>query len=260
MIRSVFITGSNSGIGKEMALHYARQGAFVGLAARRGDLLEETKKECIEAGGKAEVFQLDVNDKEALQEAAKRFIEISGSIDLVVANAGASAGDRLTSGDSSSINFLLNTNIIGVTNTIYPFIPHMKDNGGGKIAIVGSMASSRGLPGKGGYSASKRALRVLGESWRMSLKRYGINITVFSPGFIDTPFVKRNKYPMPFMISAKEAAAIMVKAIDKGKGHHIFPWQMRFLYPIIAILPESLIGMVVNRDKYEIDRSKGSVN
>jgi len=256
MVKSVFITGGNSGIGREFAIYYAKQGAHIGLAARRIDLLKSVAEEISKEGGTANIYELDVSDRQACSDAANDFIKKAGSIDLVIANAGASVGDRLYGGDSSSINYLFTTNILGTTNTIYPFIPQMKMQKSGHIAIVGSMASSRGMPGKGGYSASKRALRVLAESWRISLKKSGIAVTVFSPGFIDTPFVTKNKYPMPFMISAEEAVKIMTNALNKGAKHLIFPWQWRILSPIISILPDALIGMFVNRDKFEIDKAK----
>lgn len=259
MIKSVFITGGNSGIGLEIALYYARKGAHIGIAARREELSHEAARKCKDSGAQATVYKVDVTDGSELRKAAEDFISQNKTIDLVVANAGVSSGDHLTSGDPSRINFLLKTNIIGVTNTVYPFIPSMISQGFGKIAIIGSMASSRGLPGKGGYSASKRALRTLAESWRISLKKEGVSISVFSPGFIDTPFIKKNKYPMPFMISAADAAAIIVKAVENGKKHLIFPWQWRLLYPLISILPDLAIGLTVNKKKYSIDQSESSV-
>ena len=160
MAQKVFITGASSGIGEALAYVYAHEGAVLGLAARRTDRLEQVAERCRELGGNPHIYTLDVADQSACQLTAKQFIEDAGGIDTVIANAGVGGKDKITSGDPEHINRILRINIMGVTNTVIPFLPCMKGQKSGQVAIISSIAGTRGLIGHGGYSGSKAALRI----------------------------------------------------------------------------------------------------
>ena len=157
-MKKVFITGASSGIGEYLAYAYAKQGYFVGLASRREDRLKNVASKCFEYGSDAKVYPLDVLDGDACQKAIQDFIELPGRVDSVFANAGIGNPDKLSSGRSNAMNQILSVNILGVTNVVMPFIPHFKEQKSGKIAVISSVASFRGLAHHSAYSGSKAAV------------------------------------------------------------------------------------------------------
>ena len=161
-------------------------------------------------------------------------------IDIVIANAGVAYSDKISSGDPTRINKVFSTNVIGVTNSIIPFIPKMKEEKSGKIVIISSIASFRPIAYHGGYSSSKAAVRMIADSWRMALKKYNIQLTSICPGFIVSEMTDVNKFPMPFLLQTEDAAKKMVKAIDKGKKTFILPWQVKMIIKLTRWLPTPL--------------------
>ena len=240
MTKKVFIMGASTGIGKALATHYADQDTILGLAARRVDLLEDVARECRNDNAKTYVFKVDVNDEENCSIAANEFIGITGGIDIVIANSGMGSNDDLLSGSSKRINKILSTNILGVTNTIIPFLPTMKNQNSGTIVGISSVASFIPLPNRGGYSSSKVAVRRLFDSWRPTLKEYGIKVVTICPGFIDTPMTERIKFK-PFLKDADNAAIAFAKAIEKGEKTYVYPWQMRWLVRLVKLIPQGII-------------------
>ena len=130
--------------------------------------------------------------------------------------------------------------VIGVTNSIIPFVPNMKEAKSGKIVIISSIASFRPIAYHGGYSSSKAAVRMFADSWRMALKKYKIQLTAICPGFIVSEMTDENKFPMPFLLQTDQAAKKMVKAIDKGKKTYILPWQYKTIIYLTRWLPTPL--------------------
>ena len=174
--QKIFITGASSGIGEAIAYEYASQGAVLGLAARRSEKLETVKTKCMELGAKdVKNYSLDVSNTKESMSVAKDFVGFDKEgIDIVVANAGVAASDNLSSGDPTKINQNLIINIIGLTNSIVPFVPTMKSQKDGNIVIMSSIASFTAPAYFGGYAASKVAVRRLGDTWRTTLKKHNV--------------------------------------------------------------------------------------
>lgn len=241
MKKKVFITGASSGIGKALAIEYAKRGAILGLSARRTEKLKKVAKQCEEFGAKKVfVYALDVTNETESTNTTKQFLTDAHGIDIVIANAGVAYSDKISSGDPTQINKVISTNVIGVTNSIIPFIPKMKEEQSGKIVIISSIASFRPIAFHAGYSASKAAVRMIADSWRMALKKYKIQLTSICPGFIVSEMTDENKFPMPFLLQTDDAAKKMVKAIDKGKKTYILPWQVRMIIYLTRWLPTPL--------------------
>lgn len=247
MNKNIFITGASSGIGEYVAYEYAKQGATIGLAARRKELLEKVSAKCIELGGKPMIYKTDVSDQTDTKKAIDDFITESGGIDIVIANAGISGKIDLESGNADEINRMLSTNILGVTNTVLPVLPTMLEKQSGRVVVVSSIAGFRGLPGRSGYSASKVAIRFMANSWRSSFAKDGISFTTICPGFIDTDLTGSHKYYMPFLMNVEVFAKKMVNAIEKKKKIYIAPWQWRFIIPLIKTVPEWLLNYVASK-------------
>ena len=127
--KSVFITGASSGIGKSLAFEYAKKKYVIGLTARRDQLLKEIALKCNELGGEAYAYKV-----------ANEFLKKVNSMDIIIANAGISGDDGIYDSNSKRINNILNTNIIGVTNSLMPFIPTLKKQSDGTLVCLSSVA------------------------------------------------------------------------------------------------------------------------
>ena len=235
-MKKIFITGVSSGIGKELALEYAKQKCIIGISARRLDLLKNIAKDCNDLGSKTHVYQLDVQNRKKCEIVIGDFLKIAGGIDCVIANAGIGGDDNLFSGTSKNINNILNTNIKGVTNVIMPFIPIMKSQNHGTLVSVSSVASYMPLPFHGGYASSKIAIRRIFDSWRPSLQKYNLNLVSICPGFIDTPMVKGPARNFPLQ-KADYAAKKIIYAIEKGKNNFVYPKYYYFLIWLFNLTP-----------------------
>ena len=243
MKKKVFITGSSSGIGEYLAYAYSKLNYFVGLAARREDKLHQVASKCTKMGGETKIYQLDVLNEENCIKAINDFIELPGEMDTVYANAGIGSPDQLSSGKAETMNRILQTNILGVTNTVMPFIPHMKSQKHGKIAVISSIASFRGLPHHSAYSGSKAAVRNICQGWQSALKKHSVSVTAVCPGFIKSEMTDSNNFYMPFLMDTDVAAKKIIRAVDRKKKVYIFPWQMRLLaIPILKHAPDWIIN------------------
>ncbi len=241
MSLNIFITGASSGIGESLAYHYSRKQYTIGIAARRNNRLESVANECKKLGGNPMMYNIDVSDRKECKDAIEKFLFITKSIDIVIANAGIGGYDNILNGDPSEINKIYNINLLGVSNTVLPFIPKMKKQHSGRIAIISSIASFRGIPEHGGYSSSKAALNNLTDSWGYTLKPYGISLTTVLPGYIDTEMTKDHEFKMPFLMNSNKASEIIANSIQRKRRKLILPWQWKFIIPIFRILPRSLI-------------------
>ncbi|MFL3028046.1 MAG: SDR family NAD(P)-dependent oxidoreductase [Candidatus Neomarinimicrobiota bacterium] len=241
MSLNIFITGASSGIGESLAYYYSRKQYTIGIAARRNNRLESVANECKKLGGNPMMYNIDVSDRKECKDAIEKFLFITKSIDIVIANAGIGGYDNILNGDPSEINKIYNINLLGVSNTVLPFIPKMKKQHSGRIAIISSIASFRGIPEHGGYSSSKAALNNLTDSWGYTLKPYGISLTTVLPGYIDTEMTKDHEFKMPFLMNSNKASEIIANSIQRKRRKLILPWQWKFIIPIFRILPRSLI-------------------
>jgi len=231
----VFITGASSGIGQALAEHYAKEGAIIGLAARRQDLLN-TLQDSLTT--ETMTYALDVRDAEALAGAANDFISRFGAPDIVIANAGVSAGTLTENRDDiKTFKGVIDINLLGMMHTFQPFIESMKQAGKGSLVGIASVAGIRGLPGAGAYSASKAAVIAYLESLRVELSINGIHVTTIAPGYIKTPMTDINEYAMPFLMAPEVAAKKFAQAIAKKKRFIVIPWQMGWLARLMRFLP-----------------------
>jgi len=239
----VFITGASSGIGEALAVYYAGQGATLGLAARRAEFLDGLNQRL---GGQHACYALDVCDAPALHAAAVDFMGRFGAPDIIIANAGVSAG-TLTEFEEDLAVFrrVMDTNVFGMAATFAPFIPAMKAAGRqsgklGRLVGIASVAGIRGLPGAEAYSASKAAAITYLESLRLEMRPYGIKVVTIAPGYIETPMTAVNPYKMPFLLPAAKAAERFAAAIESGVSYTVIPWQMGVVAKLLRALPNWL--------------------
>ncbi len=236
----IVITGASSGIGAALARYYASEDSVLGLIARRPG--NQTLK------GKVTHYLVDVTDESALAAAAGDFIARFGAPDLVIANAGVSTG---TSGediaDIAKLKHLLNVNVAGLAATLAAFAPAMRQAGRGTLAGIASVAGFRGLAGNGAYSGSKAAARIWMESLRAELYGSGVSVICICPGYIDTPMTRVNRFRMPFLLSADEAAPRIARAIAARRRLAVIPWQMALASVLLRAMPGWLYDRFASR-------------
>jgi short-subunit dehydrogenase len=242
----VFVTGASSGIGAALASHYARQGAAaLGLVARRRDRLEAL---AASLGVPAACYGSDVTDAGAMRAAGADFVARFGAPDIVVANAGVSAGTLTEHAeDLAALARILEINVAGMANTFQPFVEPMRALGRGTLVGIASVAGFRGLPGAGAYSASKAAAIAYLESLRVELRASDIAVVTICPGYIATPMTAENSYRMPFLLDADEAARRFARAIAAKRRRVVIPWQMALLSLVFRALPGWLYDRVFER-------------
>jgi len=241
MHKLVFITGVSSGIGLALAHHYARLGCQLALVARHADTVASSLvSQGVSVNG-FHVYSADVCDIDAMAAVARECIARQGVPDLVVANAGISMGvDSALREDLDVMARILATNVMGMAATFGPFVSAMVQRGSGTLVGIGSVAGIRGLPGHGGYCASKAAVISYCESLRGELRTSGVKVVTICPGYIATPLTQNNSYQMPFLMQPHEFATKAANAIADNCSYRVIPWQMGVAAKLLRLLPNSV--------------------
>ncbi|MHB0928708.1 MAG: SDR family NAD(P)-dependent oxidoreductase [Candidatus Nanopelagicales bacterium] len=228
----IWVIGASSGIGAAVAQELERQGCRVAVSARREQELHRV------SGGRMVVAVLDVLDAASVRRAAAEVEAALGGIDLAVIVAGYWERMAAVGFDRDAFVRHIEANVIGMANCIDAVLPRMLEQGHGTIAGVASVAGYRGMPGAQGYGASKAAQLNLLESLRVGLRGTGVNVQTVSPGFVATPMTAANSFPMPFIISAEQAARHMVRGLTRGRAEIVFPWPMAIIMKSARLVPQ----------------------
>ncbi|MGE0574821.1 MAG: SDR family NAD(P)-dependent oxidoreductase [Reyranella sp.] len=220
---SIVITGASSGIGEALALDYARPGAALALTGRDAGRLETVAEACRAKGATVVADTIDVVDRDRFAAWLTAFDD-SHPVDLIVANAGISIDkDNSSLDDFTLIRKTFEVNVDGVFNTVEPLMGRLIERRRGQIAIVSSLASFIGLPYSASYNASKAAVRVWGESIRFVLKKSGVGVSVVCPGFVVSRITANAPFPMPFLMTAERASAIIRRGLARNHARIAFP-------------------------------------
>jgi len=183
--KTAIITGGGSGIGKAMALLFAKQGAEVHIIELNNDAAAATVAEISVAGGKAVGHACDVSQQAQVVETMKKI----GKIDILVNNAGIAHIGRADNTSEADFDRIYNVNIKGVYNCLFAAIPLMKANKGGVILNTASIAASVGIVDRFAYSTSKGAIHAMTLSVARDYLHDGIRCNSISPARVHTPFV-----------------------------------------------------------------------
>ncbi|MBI2240230.1 MAG: SDR family NAD(P)-dependent oxidoreductase [Magnetospirillum gryphiswaldense] len=243
---SIVITGASSGLGEALARAYAKPGTTLFLSGRDRQRLHEVADSCRAKG--AEVHAVVINVTQAVPMATWiRECDAIRPLDLVIANAGISAGTGGVGESEDQTRAIFATNVDGVMNTVFPALSVMRPRRHGQIAIMASLAGYRGLAGAPAYCASKAAVKAWGEGLRGHLAGDNIRVSVICPGFVTTRMTAVNTFKMPFLMDAERAARIMVKGLAENRGRIAFPWPMAFGAWFGAALPDRIMQAIARR-------------
>ncbi len=240
---NIAITGASSGLGRALAIAHAHPGVSLHLSARNAERLTGVAATCRSLGAQVSETLADVTQPEPM----RAWIGSLKRIDLMIANAGISGGPGFGHSETpDQVAMIFATNVAGVFNTVLPAIAAMErqdpgpDGERGRIAIIGSIAGLIALPATPAYSAAKAALDFWARGAGPGLAKMGIGLTLVRPGFIRTPMTAGNPYPMPGLMDADRAAAIIRAGLAARHATITFPYWFGLLARIGDMVPKSL--------------------
>lgn len=228
----VIITGASSGIGRELALQLAEQGALLSLAARNKEQLDAVANLCRQRGGEALVVPTDVTEQSQCQKLIEQTVAEYGRIDTLINNAGMTMWAHLDELQYvTCLEQIMQVNYFGSVYCTYHALPHLKKSQG-RIVGVSSLAGKTGVPARTGYAASKHAMAGFFDSLRIELQDEGVSVTVVYPGFVVTEAHRRALGPdcQPLRVSplqeskvmaVETCARIIIKAAAKRKRQEV---------------------------------------
>ena len=247
--KTIWITGASTGIGRALAIKFAKNGWNVAASARRENLLKELE----ELDQDIYSFPLDVTDKEKCKEVFKKIEDKFKTIDISFFSTGTWDPGKEKEIDVEQIENVMKVNFFGTLNCIKSVEKYYRNKKSGHISIVSSIAGYRGLPNSTGYGPSKSALNNLAESLFFDFKRYGVRVSLISPGFIKTPMTDKNDFKMPFLRTTDFAAdKIYEGLVNSNKFEIHFPKQLTLILKLLRILPYTLYLKLISKlTKYQ---------
>jgi short-subunit dehydrogenase len=242
--RRVAITGASSGLGAALARELAAPGRVLHLAGRDAARLAATAAACRTAGAEVSETAFDVTDAAA----ASDWVGATGGLDLLIANAGTSAGTGGTREAPGQVARIFAVNLTGALNTIMPALEMMRaqppgpDGLRGRVAAIASIAAFVASPGAPAYSASKAALQRWTEATDATARQDGIRLHAICPGFIRTPMTAPNTFPMPLLMEPEEAARRTLAGIARGRARVVYPWPVYAAARLAGALPPAWLS------------------
>ncbi|KAA0208638.1 3-oxoacyl-[acyl-carrier-protein] reductase [bacterium] len=185
--KKALITGASRGIGKAIAIAFAKEGASLALFATSNDKLADTAAKCAEAGCKTvHTFGLDVRSSTDVDGAVKKAAEALGGLDIVVNNAGVTKDNLLMRLSDDDYNAVLDTNLKGAFNVTRAATRSLMKSKAGRLINIASIVGITGNAGQTNYAASKGGLIAFTKSVAKELSGRGVTANVIAPGFIET--------------------------------------------------------------------------
>ena len=252
--KTALITGASAGIGRALALEFAREGANVAVLARRLELLEKLGRDIEGLGRRALPLRCDVTKEAEIRAAIDSAVSTFGALDVVVANAGFGVVGPVEQLSVDDFRRQFETNIFGVLHTVKPAIPVLQKSRG-RLVIVGSVSGYVAVPATAAYAMSKFAVRALADALYHELGPSGVGVTLVSPGFVESDFREVDNQgvhhpgagdPVPrwIVMPTETAARKIVRAVARGRreiiltGHgklavflqRVAPWALSLFF------------------------------
>lgn len=246
--KAVAITGASAGIGKALALEFARRGYRLGLLARHHETLEAVRAQIMAAtpgqAPQVTIAVLDVNQEDSVADTMSALFAAMGGVDIVVVNAGINDFTRVGRGQFEKEKRLIQTNLVGAIATVNAAASYFIHQGYGRIVGISSLAALNGIPTQAAYCATKAGFSAYLDAARIELARQHVDVTTILPGFVRTEIVANiDKYP--FVVSAEQAACEIVDAIEAGKSNAAVPaWPWKLLRPFMRVMPDAVWKML----------------
>jgi short-subunit dehydrogenase len=161
-----------------------------------------------------------------------------------VANAGVGVPTHAANFNLADAELMVRVNVIGMMVLLDAVVPKMIERKSGHFAGVASLAGHRGLPSSSVYSATKAAAQAFLEASRVELAPYGVAVTTINPGFVVSPMTDKNRFKMPFLMTAERAARIIADGLARRARVVEFPLPMSLLTRFTRIIPNAIFDRV----------------
>jgi len=233
-VKRIVIIGATSGIGYEVAKIYRQQGWRVGVAGRRLELLEKFKEQAPE---QIEIQELDVTRADAVDK-FRQLIGKLGGMDLFLLSTGIGSQNRALNPEIELAT--VNTNAIGFTRMVTAAFNYFREEGKGHLAVISSIAGTKGLGAAPAYSATKRFQNTYIDALAQlaKMEKLQIDFTDIRPGFVKTDLLKNDKYPL--LMRPERVARRIVRALQRKKRSAIIDWRYVVLVFFWKMIPESI--------------------
>jgi NAD(P)-dependent dehydrogenase (short-subunit alcohol dehydrogenase family) len=243
--RVVLITGAGSGLGRQLALTLAGEGAAIAAV----DLAADTLAKLTDAlpGKPVATAVGDVTDRPGLHAAVADVSRRLGPIDILIANAGIGRETAADPFPAADFEAQIRVNLIGVANSIETVLPGMLQRGRGHLVGISSLASYRGLPKMAGYCASKAGVNALLDALRLEVQPRGVAVTTICPGWIRTPLTAHIRVPQPYLMEVEDAARRIVEAIRRRRPFYAFPPRAARRVRLLRWLPPGMSDWALRR-------------
>jgi NAD(P)-dependent dehydrogenase (short-subunit alcohol dehydrogenase family) len=239
MKRRIWLTGASSGIGLALAEELLDAGHQVALTARNLEPLEALERrfprQVLLAPG-------DITEPEQVAGIGERIAQVWGAVDTAILNAGTCEYIDASQFDAQLVERVVKTNLIATAYCVQEALNLLRLGQQPHLVGVASSVAFLPLTRSEAYGASKAGLRYLLRSLRIDLAREGIDVTLVSPGFVDTPLTRKNDFPMPMSWPAEKAARFIARRLEKPRRplEIAFPWAFILILKLLAMLPERL--------------------
>ena len=235
--RRIWLTGASSGMGAHMAEELLKSGARLALTART---LAPLKALSDRYPGQVLLVPGDLTDRPQVREIGNRITQLWGALDTVILNAGTCEYVDVRHFDATVIERVVRTNLLATSYCLESALPLLRAGSRPHVVGVVSSVTYWALPRAEAYGASKAGLRYLLQSLRIDLAQEGIDVTLVSPGFVDTPLTEKNDFPMPMRWPAHKAARHICQRLQKRPLEIAFPTLFIATLRLLASLPKRL--------------------
>lgn len=249
----VIVTGASSGIGREVALELARQGAKLVVVARREDRLRQLADQIAALGQTAIPVVGDVTDPAIRQQAIDAAQQKLGGLDFLINNAGVGALGPFQDASVSRVRRVMELNYFALVEMTRLAVPLLKQSVNAMVVNISSIVGLRGVPNRSEYSASKFAVQGFSEAIRAEFFQHGIDVLVVSPGPTETEFFDKElektmdaNWPKHKPANTAKVARQIVHAIRKGR-HAIIPYSWGRVLDWLNRLSPRLVDSIMTR-------------
>lgn len=264
--KRVFITGAGSGLGRALAMEFAKTGWRIAVADIHDVRAEETGSLVKSAGGSPLILHCDVSIENDLKDAAQRVVSEWNGVDVVINNAGVAGSGYMEEIPMDKWDWILNINLKGAIHGCRAFIPLLKKQGNGYIVNTASYLGFISSPESSCYNLTKAGIISLSETLRLELSKHGIGVSVVMPSFFVTNLMdqfyasderqkelvtglfEKSKFP------AEKVAKSVIRGIRRDRLHIIPQWDAKILWTIKRLFPRTyfrIFEFVYRRDLVE---------
>jgi len=220
--KAAIITGGSRGIGRAIALAFAREGAKIAIISRTQARNKEVVKQILASGGEAIAVEADVSKKEDVDRMVKQTLDAFQRVDILVNNAAVNLPyRRVVDLTLQEWNWVLSINLTGQFLCAKAVLPNMIEQRSGKIINLSSIGGRRGAAGRAPYRSTKAAIINFTECLAAEVKEFGIDVNAICPAIVDTDMLRElTRGNLPANVSPPEeiAAVAVFLASDEGAG------------------------------------------